>query len=273
MQVRTPNWDFSKVRAHWARDHEFAQIQNAASTIPAYIEPYLVKVMVKAKAALDPKNERLHRELAVFIKQEMQHCKQHLRFNEALRDSGYPEILRIEKKYESDYNEFLEKKSLRFNCAYSEGFEAMSAVGVTAFFEEFDDYFAGADPEPVEMWKWHLAEEYEHRTVAHEVYHALFGKNKLVAYVYRVWAFFYAVRHIRAHQERVLECLLEKDRRGMTAEQIAASQARVAMVRKTFNRRAGEHLRQIVSPFYDPANRAAPRGVEAYLSRYAPQAA
>jgi predicted metal-dependent hydrolase len=89
MQVRTPSWDFSKVRAHWAQDHEFAQIQNAASTIPAYIEPYLVKVMVKAKAALDPKNERLHRELGIFIKQEMQHCKQHLRFNQALKDSGY----------------------------------------------------------------------------------------------------------------------------------------------------------------------------------------
>src|SRR5205814_324582 len=102
MQVRTPNWDFSKVRAHWAQDHEFAQIQNAASTIPAYIEPYLVKVMVKAKAALDPKNERLHRELGIFIKQEMQHCKQHLRFNQALREAGYHEILPIEKKDEQD---------------------------------------------------------------------------------------------------------------------------------------------------------------------------
>src|SRR3546814_8088639 len=50
MQVRFPKWGFSTVRAHWAPNHEFAQMQNAASTVPAYIEPYLVKVMLKAQA-------------------------------------------------------------------------------------------------------------------------------------------------------------------------------------------------------------------------------
>jgi predicted metal-dependent hydrolase len=149
----------------------------------------------------------------------------------------------------------------------------LSAIGITAFFEEFDEYFVGADPEPVDLWKWHLAEEHEHRTVAHEVYHALFGKNKLAAYIYRVWAFVYAVRHIRSHQERVTERLLKKDRRGMTPEQVAASKARVAKVRKTMNRRAWEHLRDIFSPFYDPAKRRAPRGVAAYLQKYASQSA
>src|SRR3546814_14746540 len=83
MQVRFPKWDFSTVRAHWAPNHEFAQMQNAASTVPAYIEPYLVKVMLKAQAALPAAHEKLHRELAIFIKQEMQHCKQHIAFNKA----------------------------------------------------------------------------------------------------------------------------------------------------------------------------------------------
>jgi predicted metal-dependent hydrolase len=271
MQVRTPNWDFSKVRAHWTRDHEFAQFYNASSTVPAYIEPYLVKVMVQAKAALDPTNEKLHRDLEIFIKQEIQHCKQHLRFNKALRDCGYEEILPLEKAYEADYNEFLEKKSLRFNCAYSEGFEAMSAIAVSTYFEEYDEYLKDADEEPAELWRWHLAEEHEHRTVAHDVYHALFGKNKIAAYFYRVWAFFYAVNHIRSHVKRVTETLLAKDRANMSPEEVAASKAREAEVGKVAGRRAREHLLRILSPFYDPRKRPEPRGVAACLARHAAQ--
>ena len=44
MQVRFPKWDFSGLRAHWAPHREFAQIHNAASTVPAYVEPFLLKV-------------------------------------------------------------------------------------------------------------------------------------------------------------------------------------------------------------------------------------
>src|SRR3546814_164359 len=177
-------------------------MQNAASTVPAYIEPYLVKVMLKAQAALPAAHEKLHRELAIFIKQEMQHCKQHIAFNKALHAGGYEGMLDFEKAYEADYERFLAKKSLRFNCAYSEGFEAMSAVAVTAFFEDFDEFYEGADPEAVEMWKWHLAEEFEHREVAHNVYHALFGRNKIFAYLYRVYGLISAMIHIQAQDQQ-----------------------------------------------------------------------
>jgi predicted metal-dependent hydrolase len=267
MQVRFPKWDFSKIRAHWAPNHEFAQIQNAASTVPAYIEPYLVKVMLKAQAALDPRHEQLHRDLAIFIKQEMQHCKQHIAFNKALRADGYEGMLPLEQKYEADYQRFLEKKSLRFNCAYSEGFEAMSSVAVTAFFEEYDEFFEGADPEAVDLWKWHLAEEYEHREVAHDVYHALFGRG-IFSYLYRIYGFFYAMSHIRAHVRRVQAFLLAKDREGMTPEQIAQSEERVARIKAATARRAKEHLKAILSPSYQPATRPAPKGVMDYLERF-----
>ena len=143
MQVRFPKWDFSKVRAHWAPHREFAQMQNAASTVPAYIEPYLVKVMLQAQAALPTRHEKLHKDLAIFIKQEMQHCRQHLLFNKALRADGYEGMLAIEKEYEADYDRFLKTKSLRFNVAYSEGFEAVSSVAVDNFFEDFAPFLLG----------------------------------------------------------------------------------------------------------------------------------
>ncbi|MDB5423255.1 MAG: hypothetical protein JWQ29_671 [Phenylobacterium sp.] len=268
MQVRFPTWDFSQVRAHWSPNREFSQMYNAASTVPAYIEPFLVKVMLQALAKLDPKQEQLRKDLAIFIKQESQHCKHHLNFNKALREQGYEGMAEIEKAYADDYERFLKEKSLRFNCAYSEGFEAMSAIAVTSFFEEFDEFLEGADPQAADLWRWHLAEEFEHREVAHEVYHALFGKNPVSAYLYRIYGFFYAITHIRKHVARVTEYLLAKDREGMTPEEIERSKERQAAAQKVMGKRAAEHLKAILSPFYKPANRPEPRGVQDVLRRY-----
>src|SRR3546814_6468949 len=49
MKARFPKFDFSNISAHWTPNKEFAQRANAASLIPAYIEPYPLKVMVTAK--------------------------------------------------------------------------------------------------------------------------------------------------------------------------------------------------------------------------------
>ncbi|PZR42794.1 MAG: metal-dependent hydrolase, partial [Stutzerimonas stutzeri] len=39
MRVRSPTIDFSDVRPNWAPNREFAQYYNAASTVPAHVEP------------------------------------------------------------------------------------------------------------------------------------------------------------------------------------------------------------------------------------------
>src|SRR5271156_1679269 len=155
MKVRVLEADFSTVKPHWAENKEFATLYNGASICPAHLEPYLCKVMVKAKAVLPAKFEKLHEEVAIFIKQEMQHCKQHILFNKMLGEA-YPEIVPLEKKYAADYESFLKNKSLQFNVAYSEGFEAMSAIPTTTFFEDFDELWAGSDPKAEALWKWHL---------------------------------------------------------------------------------------------------------------------
>jgi predicted metal-dependent hydrolase len=265
MQVRFPKWNFSGLRAHWAPHREFAQIYNAASTVPAYIEPYLLKVMRLAKDQIDPAKTELHAKLDIFIKQEMQHCKLHLAFNKAIRADGYEGMLALEQEYEADYERYLKTKSLRFNLAYSEGFEAMSAIAVTNFFEEFDEFLEGADQRAVAIWKWHLAEEFEHREVAHEVYHELYGSNRLFAWAYRLYGFFCAITHIRKHTNRVAEYLLSVDRAGMTEEERAASIERQQAVNAKTSGRAREHLKAILSFNYDPATRPAPRGVQELL--------
>ncbi len=270
MQVRFLEVDFSTLKPHWAENREFAQLYNAASVCPAYVEPYLVKVMTAAKKALPPKFTKLHEEMRIFTLQEMQHCKQHIAFNKVMR-SEYPEIEPIEKAYEKDYNGFLKNKSLHFNVAYSEGFEAMSSIPTTSFFEEFDDYWAGSDPRVEALWKWHLAEEHEHREVMHDLYRSLYGRGPF-AYAYRIYGFLYACRHIMKYVNAVGKVLLEADRAGMTPEELAASKAREKAITKRAWSSAMRHFRSILSPFYDPSKRVAPRGVAEILARTSIQA-
>jgi predicted metal-dependent hydrolase len=259
MKVRILQADFSSVKPHWAPSIEFAHTYSAGSTIPAYIEPYLCKVMVKGKSMLPEKYTKLHEEVAIFIKQEMQHCKKHIAFNKMLSET-YPAIRPLEAKYAASYEHFLSRKSMQFNVAYSEGFEAFSAIAMAAIFEDFDEFWAGCDPIAEALWKWHCAEEYEHRTVMHDFYHALYGKG-VFSYFYRVYGFFYAMIHLTRHMNSVAAAMLAQDRAGMTETEVARSKA----VQKKIGKIAGKHalanIVNIISPFYDPSKRPAPRGV------------
>ena len=264
MQVRVLQADFSDLSPHWAENKEFATLYNAASVCPAYLEPYLVKVMTAAKKVLPAKFVKEHEDVRVFTLQEMQHCKQHISFNKMLR-KYYPEIEPFEKSYEADYDRFLKTKSLQFNVAYSEGFEAMSAIPTTCFFEDFDEYWAKSDPRAEALWKWHLAEEHEHREVMHDLYRALYGRG-LFAYLYRLYGFFYATVHITKNIKRIGELMLAKDRENMTPEELAASKEREKKINQVAWKHAKRHMKLIISPFYDPSKRETPRGVAEILA-------
>jgi uncharacterized protein len=267
MKVRIPTMDFSQIPVHWAPNPEFAQSYNAFSTVPAHIEPFLVKVMIAAKKVLDPKHAQLHREMEVFIKQEVQHCKLHLAFNKHLVDSGYAVMLPIEAEYKADYDDYLKARSLRFNIAYAEGFESMGCAAAQVFFEDLDEFLDGADDRAADLWRWHLAEEFEHREVCFQLYKALYG-NGLFSWLYRVYGFVFAMRHIRAHTTRLATAMIAKDREGMTPEQLAESHKRLAAYQKKVKTASLKRLKAVFSPFYNPATRVPSPGMAELLARY-----
>ena len=268
MKVRFPKFDFANIRAHWAPNQEFAQRANAASLIPAYIEPYLLKVMIKAKPMIDPGKTRLVEELDIFIKQEMQHCKQHIAFNKRMHELGYDWLKPIERDFEATYADFFKNKSMRFNLAYCEGFESLSATACQLYFEDYNELLEEADPEPTNMWRWHLAEEFEHRTVCSDVYHELSGLNPVFAYFYRIYGYFYAINHLARFTVMVANKLLEYDRARMTPAEVADSIARDKIARKIMGHHFLSYFFKICSPFYDPAKRPEPRGYRAYLDQF-----
>ncbi|NJO32879.1 MAG: metal-dependent hydrolase, partial [Rhodospirillales bacterium] len=241
-----------------APNWEFAQYVNAASLIPAHIEPYLLKVMMKAKPLIDARDATLAKDLDIFIKQEMQHCKQHIAFNKRMHEMGYEWLIPLEQELAATFQRFLDKKSLRFSLAYSEGFESLSATACELYFEDYNELLENADPEPTNLWRWHLAEEFEHRAICSDVYHQLSGMNPISTYFYRLYGYFYSIVHLGRFHKMAAKKMLEFDRAGMSPEELAESVKREKYATKIMSRRFVRYFLKICSPFYDPAKRREP---------------
>lgn len=272
MQVRLPKIDYSRVRPDWAPNREFAHDRNAASTIPTYVEPYLIQVMQRAKAALPASEARLHKEIDWFIAQESQHFRQHNAFNKKIREVGYPGLAPFEEKLRQDYVEFLASRSLKFNLAYSEGFESMGPPAARMWFEHSESFLAGADPEAVALWKWHMAEEFEHRDVCFRLFRALYARGLWERFwngwLYRCYGLVSAIRHLGAYSTVVRDYLIATDRAKMDAEALARSKANDKAVKAHTRTHMLPQLLKALSPFYNPARKPAPRGLNDYLRRF-----
>ncbi len=222
-------------------------------TMP-FLEPYLIRTMkVALKQITDP---ALTEDVRHFSQQEGHHYRNHAVFNEELRAHfGEPvagEIRAIEAALEADYQRFSQERSLRFNTAYAEGFEAMTCSMALASLE-FQGF--GAVPGG-ELWSWHMAEEIEHRTVAFDVYHQLGGR-----YPYRIAVGTWSQVHYVRYVWRFARCM-------------AAALGR--KLQPSFDPMQRSAVRRYLgtwSPRYDPARIEIPDGLEPLLSAFSERAA
>lgn len=272
MQVRYPKFDFSNTPPHWCDNPEHAQIINAGNIIPAYIEPFLIRVLRRAKQELDPvADAELIADIDIFNKQEGQHLKMHGGMMTMLRNNGYGDMKPIEDEYQADYERFLAEKSLPWLLAYCDGFEAFGASAADKWIDgAIESDLHNADPQVIELFRWHLAEEYEHRTVCHRLYKRLGRRGgPIVAYFRRIYGLFYAARHMHGYSKRLAEFLLAKDREGMTPEQLDASKEREAVARKAAQAAPNRNeMLRILSPRYNPADNPPPRKLDEVLAAY-----
>ena len=226
----------------------------ALSLTMPYLEPYLIRTMkVVQREITDPE---LLADVRAFSQQEGHHYRNHAAFNEDLRAHfGEPvasRIREIEAALDADYQRFSREKSLRFNTAYAEGFEAMTCGFALAGLE----HGGFARMPGGELWDWHLAEEIEHRTVAFDVYHRT-GGSYWHRIVFGTWAQFHYVSYI----VRFANCMARALGRRLVLSRHPVLLSSLRRYLHTW------------SPRYDPARVEIPRGLDALLLEFSGRAA
>jgi hypothetical protein len=185
-------------------------------------------------------------DLKRFSAQEGQHYRMHMKFNAAIRRTGFPRLGELERELEDDYQRFTKTKSLRFNLAYAEGFEALT-MNVIKFMMENQGF---GDPESpiMQMWEWHFVEEIEHRNVAYDVYDHVCGGYwyRLVVGIYAQWHF---TRWIRKVSRYMMELSPQPER---SAEDIRARRKLGRAAGRLALRRLLPNLIRIYLPSYTP---------------------
>lgn len=249
MQVRGVPFSFAPTNGHWNQARpEFSHIVNAGSLAMPYLEPYLIRSMRAAREQIsDP---ALQKELDLYVKQEASHYKKHRQFNDTLRSAGYTCIDPLEETLAADYQRLEETRSLRFNLAYAEGFEAMALAIGHMLIDERDHLFGDSDPAVASLILWHFVEEIEHKNVAYDVLHHLHP-----GYFLRITGLFYASFHIFRRTRQGCHALLKED--GLW-NNVRSRWALARVLLRVF-RNIGPRWLRILKPGYHPSQVADPR--------------
>ncbi len=113
-----------------------------------------------------------------FSGQEGQHTKEHLAFNRFLEDRGIP-VLAIEKRVEEVLKHFTDTNTPAHNLARTVALEHLTAFLAAVALDNDEVFFGKMHPTIAAFWGWHLIEEFEHRSVAFDVYQKCVGDDKL----------------------------------------------------------------------------------------------
>lgn len=256
--------DFSKARIDWIpKDPELAQFWNAVSIGLPLLEGYLIRALSKAKKEIPPNRDDLYADCELFCRQEANHSKTHMAFNDMVSDTGrYPRIGEFVDKLEAEYKEFDRKYGLRHAMLYAEGFETAGPIFAMYFLVQANKRLADDDVDLVtlSLWRWHLSEEFEHRCCAFNVVEELYG-----TYWGRIFGICKATGHLLSFAIPLSEYMLEQDMKAGRIER--GFKARL----RKFRSYSGmfffitPRLLRAFSPWYNPKNLKEPPGCEEVL--------
>lgn len=118
----------------------------------------------------DPK---LAAEMRAFYQQEAIHSREHMRYNDHLKEQGYP-VEEMERRIARILSRATSKTSKRHQLAATAALEHFTALMAYLLLNDRRT-LEGAHPVLASLWRWHAAEENEHKAVAFDVYKATGG--------------------------------------------------------------------------------------------------
>ncbi|MEM7273885.1 MAG: metal-dependent hydrolase [Actinomycetota bacterium] len=183
---RNPGLRFGPDEAPWQRRlPEFASAVEAVSLIMPHAEPYVVDA---AERVLDDLPPDLRGQTRGYIRQERSHHAQHRRFNDAVIGVPGDRVGRwlagLDRAMAATFR-FLSRRSARFGIAFAAGFETIAFAGARWVEPRIGRLFGAADDDGARLFLWHLAEEVEHKGVAHDAWIAADGRRS--RYLLAMW--------------------------------------------------------------------------------------
>jgi uncharacterized protein len=251
----------------WSRVPEFALYWNGASAVIPYVEFYLNNVMNEVRVQFGPANPKLKAELDLFIAQERNHAQYHVAFNKRLYEAGFEALKPLIETITNELTALRETRSLAFNAAYCAGFENAATFSSKYLLEECDVEFAGAEAGGANLFLWHVAEEFEHRSVCHDTLAVVSGR-----YFMRIAGAAYAFWHINHCFARAAAIIFDVYRKDMTAEDRKASAKIVRRIKRKQTLYTLPRVLSLLSPYFDPARIKPSRKIQAALDFFAEDA-
>jgi hypothetical protein len=153
------------IRRWWLNGDPIATaFYNALSVTFPKGEGYFVDSVRQFREGTPPK---LRAEINAFIKQEVIHTREHVAFNRHVVDQGY-DIAPLDRDVDAA-------------LALTKGRPPIASLAATTALEHFTAmlaheliadprHLAGGDPQAAALWRWHAAEEIEHKGVAYDTW-------------------------------------------------------------------------------------------------------
>ena len=151
-------------RRWWAGDAFGTAWHNALSATFPRGEAFFIEAVKAHREGADPK---LEAEIRAFVKQEINHTREHIAFNKLAESHGY-DIKAVDKRV-AEMLEMTKGRPVILNLAATMALEHYTAMMAHEFLAN-PNHFKDADPEVRKMWEWHSIEEIEHKGVAYDTW-------------------------------------------------------------------------------------------------------
>lgn len=160
----------SAPRRWWAGEPFGTAWHNALSATFPRGEAFFIEAV---KAHRDGAPPKLEAEIRAFVRQEINHTREHIAFNRLAADSGY-DMAKIDRRT-ADLLALTDNRPAIGKLAVTMALEHFTALFAHEFLAN-PQHFAASDPEVRRMWEWHAVEEVEHKGVAFDTWnHATRG--------------------------------------------------------------------------------------------------
>ncbi|WP_120430765.1 metal-dependent hydrolase [Acinetobacter baylyi] len=173
--VRRLQFHPEKIKRHYfANSPVMSHLLTAlSSTFPIGEQFFVHSVRNVRDRITDP---QLQTQIAAFVGQEAMHSKAHSEFNQAWRTDDYNlDRFQAWLARKDIYVRSLHPKiQLAMTCA----FEHFTAL-LGGYILRHPEVLSSLDEDAMKLWVWHAIEEIEHRSVAFDVYQAVYGDDKI----------------------------------------------------------------------------------------------